>query len=99
MEQTQKCRSCGRELPLSEYRPSRLGLLKTCNECMCKHQKEAKLSKKLSRLKEDEVEKARVMRLSDFTPRELMCELKRRGYEFKMEYTEVHVINSKDIEI
>lgn len=37
------------------------------------------------------------MRLKDFTPRELMQELKLRGYEFEMTYVEVHKISSKTL--
>lgn len=46
--------------------------------------------------KEKELEDAKAMRLSDFTPRELFTELKRRGYEFKATYVETHTIDSKD---
>jgi hypothetical protein len=31
--------------------------------------------------------------LADFSPRELMAELKRRGYEGKLVYTETHTID------
>jgi hypothetical protein len=31
--------------------------------------------------------------LADFTPRELMAELKRRGYEGKITYVETHTID------
>jgi hypothetical protein len=31
--------------------------------------------------------------LSDFTPRELMLELKRRGYEGRLTYVETHMID------
>ena len=96
-EQTQVCKCCGKELPLAMFGVSRLGRLKTCRDCTRKHQVQAKLNKKLSKFQGDEVEKARKMRLADFTPRELMSELKRRGYEFTMKYTETHIINSKDI--
>lgn len=97
--QTQVCKCSGRELPLSEYRQSRLGLLRTCKECISKHQSRARLDKKIAKMKGEELENAKKARLSDFTPRELMAELKRRGYEFTMEFTETHVINSKDIKI
>ena len=98
-KETQICKSCGKELPLSAYRSGRLGLLKTCKECVRQHQVKARLDKKIAMLQSDEVEKTKKMRLADFTPRELMAELKRRGYKFKMEYVETHIIDSKDIEI
>ena len=97
--QTQICKCCGKELPLSAYRSGRLGLLKTCKECVRNHQIQSKLDKKIARIQDNEVENAKKARLADFTPRELMAELKRRGYKFTMEYIETHVINSKDIEI
>lgn len=96
---TQVCKCCGKELPLSAYRPSKLGLLKTCKECVRNHQIQSKLDKKIARLQDNEVENAKKARLAEFQPRELMAELKRRGYKFTMEYVETHVINSKDIEI
>lgn len=37
--------------------------------------------------------RAKKMRLSEFTPRELMEELVRRGYKGKLSYTEVHEID------
>ena len=48
--------------------------------------------------KEDDLRaEKRNLCLSDFTPRELMQELKRRGYEFEITYTEVHKISSKTL--
>lgn len=99
MEEMQVCKCCGKELPLSMYRSSRLGRLKTCKECTRKHQIETRLDKKIAKLKEKDAIDARSLRLKDFTPRELMAELKRRGFKFTMEYVETHVINSNDIEI
>lgn len=91
--QTQVCKCCGRELPLSEFRQSRLGLLRTCKECISKHQSRARLDKKIAKMKGEELENAKKARLSDFTPRELMAELKRRGYDGTLTYTEVKSIN------
>lgn len=84
---------------MSEFRPSRLGILKTCKECVRQNQIKSKLDKKIAKMKGDELEKAKRARLSDFSPRELMAELVRRGYEFTAKYTEVHVINSKDFKV
>lgn len=97
--ETKVCKCCGQEKPLSEFRKSRLGTYNTCNECVKKNQKNGHANKKLAEQKEIEIKNAKMMRLKDFTPRELMAELKRRGYKFTMEYTETHVISSKDIEI
>lgn len=98
-QKTQVCICCGRELPIEMYRVSKLGRHKTCMDCTRKHQIEAKLNKKIEKFQGDEVEKAKKARLAEFQPRELMAELKRRGYKFTMEYVETHVISSKDIEI
>ena len=38
-------------------------------------------------------QEARSLRLRDFQPRELMIELKRRGYEGTLTYTEVKTID------
>lgn len=97
--QTQICKCCGKELPLSAYRSGRLGLLKTCKECVRNHQIQSKLDKKIARIQDNEVENAKKARLADFTPRELMAELKRRGYEFTMTYTEVHTIKSDSLDV
>lgn len=97
--QTQVCKCCGRELPLDNFRVSRLGRLHTCMDCTRQNQVKARLDKKLAEENKKKAIDARVLRLCDFSPRELMAELKRRGYKFKMEYTETHIIDSKDIEI
>ena len=98
-KETLQCKCCGKDLPLQMFRTSKLGRYQTCNECLRQNQIKAKLEKKLAKMTEKDVTEARSMRLKDFTPRELMAELKRRGYKFKMEYVETHVIDSKDIEI
>ena len=50
-----------------------------CNECV---------RKKVLKKRKTEVEEARSLRLKQFTPRELMCELKSRGFTFTMEFKE-----------
>lgn len=54
-------------------------------------------AKKVSEGRIKKIDSVKEMRLKDFTPRELMQELKRRGYEFEMTYTEVHTISSKTL--
>lgn len=98
-KQTQVCKCCGKELPLEMFRVSKLGRFQTCVECVSRNHKKSLAAKKTAELAMEEADKARRMRLADFKPRELMAELKRRGYKFTMEYVETHVINSKDIEI
>jgi exosome complex RNA-binding protein Csl4 len=62
---------------------------------MAKRKSEGHARKKaeLQSKKESEVEQAKKQRLSEFTPRELMEELKRRGYDGELVYTEVKRIN------
>lgn len=97
--QTQVCKCCGRELPIEMFGKSRLGVHKTCKECTKKHQIQGHAKKREVELAKAEAKSARSLRLQDFTPRELMAELKRRGYEYTMKYTEIHVIDSKDIKV
>ena len=96
-QQTQVCRCCGKELPLSAFRVSKLGVLKTCTTCMAEHQRVGHAKKKEREVNKRDIEDARNMRLSEFTPRELMCELKRRGYDGTLTFTEVRSINLKKL--
>lgn len=91
--ETKKCKCCGRELPVSEFGRSPLGVYNTCKECVRKNQMGARADKKKARQMEKDVEEARLLRLSDFSPRELMAELKRRGYKGKITYVETHTID------
>lgn len=99
MEATKVCKSCGRELPIGQFGVSHLGTFSTCRECVRKHQAQAHQKRRVEKQQTKNVEAAKRTRLSEFTPRELMAELKRRGYEYTMRYVETHVINSKDIEV
>lgn len=96
--ETRKCEQCGRELPLSEFTKKHFDIARLCKECTAKRIADGKANKKCQTDLAQELANARNLRIQDFKPRELMAELKRRGYEFQMTYTEVHVINSKDIE-
>lgn len=88
--ETKICAHCGKELPLSDFRRTKWGgLMATCSKCMTE-----KRVAKMSANKEKAIADARELRIQDFTPRELMTELKRRGYEFTAKYTEVHIISS-----
>ena len=82
--ETKKCKCCGRELPLSEFHKTGFGVTNTCKECVVKKQKEGRAAKKKERDFEQEIANAKKMRLADFTPRDLMEELARRGIEGKM---------------
>lgn len=88
---TKKCPKCGKTLPLSAFyltSRSKDGHHAHCKEC----------HKQLNKKSYDAAkEKLRTSRLADFTPRELMAELRRRGYEGKLYYTEVHTIELSKI--
>lgn len=68
--ETKVCKCCGRELPISEFRTTKIGRLNTCNEYITSHQIQAKADKKMKKMAGDELEKAKRARLSDFTIRE-----------------------------
>jgi len=80
MEETKKCKCCGRELPLSEFHKTGFGLTSICKTCVVKKQQEGRKARKQERNYEQEIADARKMRLKDFTGRDLLEELKRRGY-------------------
>jgi len=92
-EDTRKCKSCGRELPISEFSKNRFGYISVCKECAKEHRRAGR--KKSNEIDDilRQLENAKTMRLESFTPRELMLELKRRGYEGTLTYTEVRSIN------
>jgi len=95
-QETKACRCCGRELPISNFKPSRWGgRVSVCTECATNKLRENK-QKRINEQKqkvEDVRAENRQLCLNDFTARELMAELKRRGYEGKLVYTETHTID------
>ena len=100
MEELKTCSRCGRELPLVNYRKTRWGgYANVCTECTRQSNIETRARKKevLAASHQAELEKASAMRLQDFTPRQLMEELKRRGYEGTLTYVEKHIIDLRTI--
>lgn len=80
--ETKKCIECGRELPISEFRKNYLsadGHTSVCNGCMSAKRK----AKKSARTAEGGGNPA----LAEFKPRELIEELRNRGYKGTLEYT------------
>jgi ribosome-binding protein aMBF1 (putative translation factor) len=81
-QETRTCKRCGRELPISEFMTHKFyGHTHVCREC-------AAQARKASHKKANEVEElrrqladARQTAIERFSPRELMAELYRRGYE------------------
>lgn len=101
--ETKVCKCCGNELPITEFRKGKAHgvefVTSVCKTCMSTKQSEGHKRRKEKQAisHEAEIVQAKTMRLKDFTPRELMEELVRRGYEFEMTYTEVHHISSKTL--
>ena len=90
------CKNCGRELDESNFKLTRWGeYSNVCKECVTAKMRETKArleNEKREAISQTENHK-RILRLADFSPRELMEELARRGYEGKLTYTEVHTID------
>lgn len=84
--ETRVCKVCGQEKPLVEFRKNYQGYTHVCLECVRAKVKETKDEKRAFLHMKESVERARELRLQDFTPRELMVELHNRGYDFVMTY-------------
>lgn len=76
--ETKVCKVCGQELPLSEFKKSPFATngIATCKKCVSEKIKKTKLFKKTTNSE-----------LAKFTPRELIEELKSRGYKGKLYVT------------
>ena len=92
--ETKVCKCCGRELPMSSFKKGRWGIASVCMDCDKKHRAEkrqARIDEQKKKVEDVRAEN-RQLCLNDFTARELMEELKRRGYEGKLTYVETHTI-------
>lgn len=87
------CKCCGRELPIEQFSMRGLGRDSMCKDCMSNRRKNSNKTKKTVVELQQQVEESKKLRLSGFTPRELMEELKRRGYEGKLTYTRIETID------
>lgn len=94
---TRICKVCGRELPSDEFVKNAWGVTNVCKECHSQKVKEG--VEKRKKLKQQAVDavNARSLRLQDFSPRELMEELKRRGYDGKLKFVRVEEIDLSKI--
>lgn len=112
---TKVCHKCGRELPLENFYVNKSlkgGHDNTCKECKNTYVKDwAKKNREKKKLQAKENERIEFEKkykiytdkeLAKFTPRELMLELKARGYEGELLFREVkvteHRINLSKIE-
>lgn len=75
--ETKVCKVCGQELPLSEFNAT--NGIATCKKCIGEKIKKTKSFKKTTGSTNSE--------LAKFTPRELIEELKSRGYKGKLYVT------------
>ena len=76
---TKKCHKCGRELPISEFYTSKSsadGLQSWCKDCQ------------KSRIRGQRINKDRNPDLAQFTPRQLIEELRHRGYTGEIQYVQ-----------
>ena len=94
-QETKVCKCCGRELPIGNFKIGRWGYVSVCMDCDKQHRAENRQARidKAKQKVEDVRAENRQLCLNDFTARELMAELKRRGYEGKLVYTETHTID------
>lgn len=85
--ETKKCSKCGRELPVSEFwkkSSTKDGLQAYCKDCGNDYIKGRKKSPSGGNLKKIYFNPE----LARFSPRELMSELKSRGYTGELKFTQ-----------
>ena len=83
-EKTRTCKHCGRTMTEENFMRNAFGYYDVCKECHI-----TKMNKAMKQPKID----PKKMRLNDFTPRELIEELRRRGYTGTLKYVETHIID------
>lgn len=91
--ETKICKHCGKELPLDQYPQRGFGRLATCRSCIGELAKIGREKKKNERNVDEEIANARRARIEQFTARELMEELARRGYKGELTYVKVEKID------
>lgn len=100
--ETRICRKCGRELPAENFFKNHTckdGIDTICKDCKNEYQREwqkkNKEKKKAQKIENERIEFEKKYKiytnreLAKFTPRELMLELKARGYVGELLYVEV----------
>jgi len=99
---TKKCRKCGRELPVSEFNKSvreNDGLQYYCRECQSEMVRVSYQKRQLKKQLEKQSANDKVLHkvysnpdLASFQPRELIAELRARGYSGELSYTQKIVV-------
>lgn len=109
--ETKVCTKCGRELPIENFHINKSlkgGHDNTCKECKNAYakewQKKNKEKKKAQKIENERIEFEKKYKiytnkdLAKFTPRELMLELKARGYEGELVFIE-HIVKEHRINL
>lgn len=94
--ETKVCKECGRELPIENFKTTRWdGKVDVCNQCCGTKMRKSIRENKEKRIDQMNTKLAdtRKLRLQDFTPRELMEELARRGYKGKLTIERIEEID------
>lgn len=102
--ETKVCKKCGRELPIDSFFKNKLmkdGHESQCKECKTayalEYQKKYRARKREQKKENERIEFEKKYKvytnreLAKFNPRELMLELKARGYEGELVFREVKV--------
>lgn len=98
--ETKICSKCGRELLIEHYnKNSKLkdGLQRHCKDCAREYARVSYENKKAKKVENERIEFEKKYKiytnkdLAKFNPRELMLELKARGYEGELLYKEIKV--------
>ena len=93
MEQDKKsCKCCGQVKTLDHFKLTRWGTrVNVCTECANQKARDNKIRKQqeqeIAKAREDAKKSERQKMLEQYTPRELMNELARRGYTGELTYT------------
>lgn len=91
-QETKVCKCCGRELPIKNFKKTRWGtIVSVCTECATQKLRDNKIRKQqeeeMAKAREYAKKSERQKMLKQYTPRELMEELARRGYTGELRYT------------
>ena len=105
--ETKICKKCGRELPLENFSKNakmKDGLQNHCRACASEYSRQMWQRKKAQKKENERIEFEKKFKvytnkdLAKFTPRELMLELKARGYEGELVYIE-HIVKEHRINL